>query len=203
MSELGKKIKNVRIKRGLSQDELAELAKVNLRTIQRIENNETAPREKTLKLIFDALDIELIERDRVTIDKYLLWSSFLTLLVIIGSLLYWTKWFKYFHNGESIYRYYTGWKGVSPFFDYDFPNWLISISTISIGCVVVSHSLGLIKNKKRYVIIQFVLLIFFLLGLFNYSFAQGFDVGPGLFIVSVATILLINAYRKKGRKKEK
>jgi uncharacterized Tic20 family protein len=36
---------------------LAESAKVNLRTIQRIENNESEPRGKTLNLICDVLDI--------------------------------------------------------------------------------------------------------------------------------------------------
>lgn len=57
MNEIGKKIKELRKKKGLSQDELAESAKVNLRTIQRIENNESEPRGKTLTLICKVLDI--------------------------------------------------------------------------------------------------------------------------------------------------
>ena len=57
MNEIGKKIRAVRKKKGLSQEELAESAKVNLRTIQRIENNESEPRGKTLNLICQVLDL--------------------------------------------------------------------------------------------------------------------------------------------------
>ncbi len=57
MNEIGKKIKEVRKKKGLSQEELAGSAKVNLRTIQRIENSESKPRGKTLNLICEVLDI--------------------------------------------------------------------------------------------------------------------------------------------------
>ena len=57
MNEIGKKIREVRKKKGLSQEELAESSKVNLRTIQRIENNESEPRGKTLSLICEVLDI--------------------------------------------------------------------------------------------------------------------------------------------------
>jgi len=57
MNEIGKKIREIRKQKGLSQEELAESAKVNLRTIQRIENNESEPRGKTLNLICDVLDI--------------------------------------------------------------------------------------------------------------------------------------------------
>ena len=59
MSDIGNKIKDARKRKGLSQEELAELAKVNLRTIQRIENNENEPRGKTLNLICDALDLNI------------------------------------------------------------------------------------------------------------------------------------------------
>ncbi|MDO5981170.1 helix-turn-helix domain-containing protein [Flavivirga spongiicola] len=57
MNEIGIKIKEVRKRKGLSQEELADLAKVNLRTIQRIENNDNEPRGKTLLLICEVLDI--------------------------------------------------------------------------------------------------------------------------------------------------
>ncbi|WP_434035547.1 DUF4870 domain-containing protein [Formosa sp. 4Alg 33] len=57
MNEIGRKIKEIRKKKGLSQEELAEYATVNLRTVQRIENNESEPRGKTLHLICKALDI--------------------------------------------------------------------------------------------------------------------------------------------------
>ena len=57
MNEIGKRIRDIRKKKALSQEELAESAKVNLRTIQRIENNESEPRGKTLNLICDVLQI--------------------------------------------------------------------------------------------------------------------------------------------------
>ncbi len=156
MTEIGKRIKEIRLKKGLSQEELAEASKVNLRTIQRIENNETKPREKTLQLIFNALEIEIIEREKKIIDKYLIWSSFLTIIIIICSLLPWTRFFKHFKKGERIYRNKTGWNGESIVFDYHFPHWLISLGVISIGLIVIGHSLGFIKYKKRYIGIVFV-----------------------------------------------
>ncbi len=57
MESLGNKIKELRKKKGLSQEELAENAGLNLRTIQRIENNKNEPRGKTLHLICRALGI--------------------------------------------------------------------------------------------------------------------------------------------------
>ena len=51
MSIIGKIICEARKSKGQTQEELAELSKVNLRTIQRIENNESVPRGKTLYLI--------------------------------------------------------------------------------------------------------------------------------------------------------
>ncbi len=57
MNEIGVKIKHIRKLKGFSQEELAEAAKVNLRTIQRIENNESEPRGKTLILLCEVLEI--------------------------------------------------------------------------------------------------------------------------------------------------
>ena len=57
MSEIGKKIRDVRKQKGLTQEELAESAKINLRTIQRIEKNASEPRGKTLSLICQVLDL--------------------------------------------------------------------------------------------------------------------------------------------------
>lgn len=57
MNTIGQKIKEARKQKGLSQEALAESATVNLRTIQRIENNESEPRGKTLNLICQVLDI--------------------------------------------------------------------------------------------------------------------------------------------------
>ncbi|MBC5837496.1 helix-turn-helix domain-containing protein [Flavobacterium muglaense] len=59
MNHIAKKIFETRKSRGLSQEDLAELSKVNLRTIQRIENNENEPRGKTLNLVCNAIEIHI------------------------------------------------------------------------------------------------------------------------------------------------
>ncbi|MGQ7947188.1 DUF4870 domain-containing protein [Flavobacterium sp. WC2509] len=74
MNEIGKKIREVRKKKGLSQEELAESAKVNLRTIQRIENDESEPRGKTLNLICEVLGInaeDILDYGKQTDKSYL------------------------------------------------------------------------------------------------------------------------------------
>lgn len=57
--KVAKKLKEFRMLRGMSQEYLAEEAKVSLRTIQRIENEESVPTGETIKRISVALDIEL------------------------------------------------------------------------------------------------------------------------------------------------
>jgi transcriptional regulator with XRE-family HTH domain len=59
MDIIGKKISETRKLKGLTQEELAEMSKMNLRTIQRIENNESIPRGKTLNILCDVLEINL------------------------------------------------------------------------------------------------------------------------------------------------
>jgi DNA-binding XRE family transcriptional regulator len=57
--DLGKKITELRLAKGLTQGELAEKCNVSLRTIQRIESAEVTPRSYTVKLIFESLDYEI------------------------------------------------------------------------------------------------------------------------------------------------
>ncbi|TQO36722.1 helix-turn-helix protein [Arenibacter algicola] len=61
MNLIAKKISEIRKSKGLTQEELAERSKINLRTIQRIENSESEPRGKTLNLICDVLQIDITE----------------------------------------------------------------------------------------------------------------------------------------------
>ncbi len=56
--ETGKLIKELRIQKGMTQEELAEKTEVSTRTIQRIENGEVDPRAYTLQSIANALDVE-------------------------------------------------------------------------------------------------------------------------------------------------
>lgn len=56
--QLGQKISELRLAKGLTQTELAEKCNISLRTIQRIESTEVTPRSYTLKLIFNILDFD-------------------------------------------------------------------------------------------------------------------------------------------------
>jgi len=53
--ELQKRVKDARIKQGLSQEGLADKTGLSLRTIQRIKNGESIPRGDTLKRLSIAL----------------------------------------------------------------------------------------------------------------------------------------------------
>jgi transcriptional regulator with XRE-family HTH domain len=55
--DLGQKIVTARRMKGLTQEQLADLANITVRTIQRIERNETTPRPYTLQTIATALNI--------------------------------------------------------------------------------------------------------------------------------------------------
>ena len=56
--ETGKLIKELRIKKGMTQEELADKTEVTSRTIQRIENGEVDPRVYTLQMIAKALEVD-------------------------------------------------------------------------------------------------------------------------------------------------
>lgn len=58
-SPLAQTIVQHRKRQGLSQEELADRAKVSLRTIQRLENGQNVPRGYTLQLLAQALDVPL------------------------------------------------------------------------------------------------------------------------------------------------
>ena len=61
IKSLAKKLKELRALRGMSQEYLADESRVGLRTIQRIENNESVPTGETIKRISVALDVEISE----------------------------------------------------------------------------------------------------------------------------------------------
>ncbi len=57
--EIGKLIKELRIKKGLTQEDLADMTEVSSRTIQRIEKGEVDPRAYTLQMIAKALEVDI------------------------------------------------------------------------------------------------------------------------------------------------
>jgi len=63
-------IKELRLKKGLTQEELASKTELSARTIQRIENGEVDPRAYTLQMIAKALDVDFsMFRDNETADN--------------------------------------------------------------------------------------------------------------------------------------
>lgn len=56
-TELARKIKELRNRKGFSQEELSEKSGLSLRTIQRIENGETEPRGDSLKRLASAFNV--------------------------------------------------------------------------------------------------------------------------------------------------
>lgn len=79
MNSIAKKIIETRKTKGLTQEELAEQSKINLRTIQRIENSESEPRGTTLKLICNVLEMDL--QDLISNQPSFKTSSFTTQIV--------------------------------------------------------------------------------------------------------------------------
>ena len=59
METIGHKISEIRKRKGLTQEELSDLSKINLRTLQRIEKDETEPRGDTLKRLCNILEINI------------------------------------------------------------------------------------------------------------------------------------------------
>lgn len=86
METIGSKIATIRKQKGITQEKLSELAKINLRTIQRIEKDENEPRGVTLKLICEALNTpieELMEFGKFEDKKYLFFLHLSVLAVIV------------------------------------------------------------------------------------------------------------------------
>ncbi|WP_240032218.1 helix-turn-helix domain-containing protein [Psychroflexus aestuariivivens] len=93
MKELGTKLKEARTRKGFSQEDLAERSQVNLRTIQRIENNQNEPRGKTLNLLCHVLEInteDLLDYGKHEDRQFIVFFhlSVLTFLVIpLGNII--------------------------------------------------------------------------------------------------------------------
>jgi DNA-binding XRE family transcriptional regulator len=58
--QLGQKIQEMRVLKGLTQKDLSDACHVDIRTIQRIESGEVIPRMSTLKLIAQSLGWDMI-----------------------------------------------------------------------------------------------------------------------------------------------
>ncbi|MFE1903795.1 helix-turn-helix domain-containing protein [Streptomyces gardneri] len=58
---LGRRIRDLRILRGHTQEDLVEMANIDRRTYQRIESGESDPRYGDLLLIADAIGVPVVE----------------------------------------------------------------------------------------------------------------------------------------------
>ena len=74
---------------------------------------------------------------------------------------------------------------------------MLSLSAITIGLVVLSHSLDLIKYKLKYILIQVICIFLYLIALID---GERGKLRPALFVILIATLLLIITYIKRGRK---
>ena len=89
--KIGKRIKEIRISQGLTQDELSEKSGIAVRTIQRIENNQVTPSIYSIKAIGEALDVDINETVTDSNDtkfeiKFVI-SNFSNLFVDIKTLI--------------------------------------------------------------------------------------------------------------------
>jgi len=84
------KIKDLRNRKGLSQEQLAEESKLSLRTVQRIENGESVPRGDTLVRLSQALDVtpdDLLEWEIIVDNTYVQLLNLSSISFIIQPLL--------------------------------------------------------------------------------------------------------------------
>ncbi len=115
MEKLGKNIKQLRIEKKLTQEQLSDNSGVSLRTIQRIENGETEAREQTLYKLTNALNVNyqdiktsVIKKDFFPKEKtnntfhILIWLKILA-YTIIGGCLGAITGFYLVKNGELMY----------------------------------------------------------------------------------------------------
>ena len=100
-SHLSKRVKELRNRKGISQNTLAEESALSLRTIQRIENGETNPTGDSLKRLSNALNVnldELIDWSVKENNRYLIYLNlsaltfiFFPLLGILVPFILWTS----------------------------------------------------------------------------------------------------------------
>ncbi|TRW22165.1 helix-turn-helix domain-containing protein [Flavobacterium zepuense] len=86
MTTIGKKISGIRKQKGLTQEELSDLSKINLRTLQRIEKDETEPRGNTLSGICTALGInieDILDYGKIEDKSYIMYLH----LSVLGGVL--------------------------------------------------------------------------------------------------------------------
>lgn len=94
METIGSKISKIRKQKGMSQEELSDLSKINLRTLQRIEKNENHPSGNTLRLICETLQInieEILNYGKIEDNNYLMFlhlSIISNIIIPLGNIIF-------------------------------------------------------------------------------------------------------------------
>ena len=132
--ELGDKIKSARVQKGMTQRELAEMAGLTERTIQRIENQEVDPSVYSLNKISKILEVNFIyEKPRLAKRSnqitYILYMALLLLILCLP-----------FRGNEQ--GVYWLWADITLI-----PISLITISLASIGFYIYKNRRQQIKNS--------------------------------------------------------
>lgn len=92
---LGKKIIELRQQTGITQKELSDLCRIDIRTIQRIESGDVRPRISTLKLLSESLGCELSSLNGLTsINQNPAYRKIILLPVMMG-IVYLINWIFY------------------------------------------------------------------------------------------------------------
>ncbi len=143
MNTVGNYIREHRLNKGLSQEELANRSNINIRTIQRIEKGESEPYGATLRALAEALEIDTTDvnnghRHKVNPGRALALfrlSTISFLFVPFGNLL--LPWVIYAMMGDQIPNSEEEWRRVKRF---QLP-WTVALS-ISMTVLVVFMFIG-------------------------------------------------------------
>lgn len=160
-SHLSSKVKELRNRKGISQETLAEESGLSLRTIQRIENGETNPTGDSLKRLSGALNInpdELIDWTIKEDKRYLTFMNlsaltfiFFPLLGIIVPFMLWTSRKDKLKNINKIARDLINFE----------ITWTIALFFVPI-ILFLFTKIGILENLSLKIIITVVALMYFL-----------------------------------------
>jgi len=158
---LSSRVKELRNRKGISQEALAEESGLSLRTIQRIENGETNPTGDTLKRLSSALNVnpdELIDWTIKEDKRYLTFMNlsaltfiFFPLLGIIVPFMLWTSRKDKLKNINKIARDLINFE----------ITWTIALFFVPI-ILFLFTKIGILENLSLKIIITVVALIYFL-----------------------------------------
>lgn len=174
-SHLAARVKEYRVKKGLSQEALADKSGLSHRTIQRIENGESNPSGDTLQRVAEALDLrpdELIDWSIKEDNEFLVFLNLAALSFLIfpllGILIPFIMWTSKKDKLKDVYKV-----GVS-LINFEI-SWVICLFLVPISLVLLS-SIGLLQNLS----IKTLMLVMIAMYVLNIAF------------ISVNTLKILN-----------